>query len=308
MTEQAEAEQHDSTTVDVVIDNPDQAITPADNETPETPEEFDIVLAGQEEPTEQPSEQDPSKFILSRVKKREEKLKAENARLRQQQEQYQAPQPEIPVQQPQTFLEPEPDEYAFDDRNQYLQARATWQQNMLRSVVSEQLNQQQNGHRQAARAQQDQQALEQYANNAAKLKVRDFNEVQDAAFDVLGDQFAQMIARELPDEAPKLMYWFGKNPQEAVNYRDNYQSNPGSTTFQLGKLAGKLTLKRRESKAPQPERNIENGSVGGVNRDWAAEYKRLEDTMTDDNHAKVGKQLRELRKEARKSGFDVSAL
>lgn len=218
-------------------------------------EEDEIVLTGQE-PQDKP-ERTKSEHILNRVMKRDKKLQDENAALKQQLNK-QAVAPAAPQ------VQARPDEYAYENRDDFLRADSEWMSQMLNGAVSGQLNQQQNGHRIAAQQQQQNEALTTYANNAAKLKVSNFNEVQDKAFDVLGDDFAKLIAEQLPEDAPKLMYHFGRNPQEAIRIREEYETNPGRTTFSLGKLAANLVVKKRQSKAASPEAKPENGSVGGM--------------------------------------------
>ena len=270
--------------------------------------DFDIVLAGQEQPQGKPEVKNTSDHILNRVMKKRDKLQGENVSLqdenvslRQQLEQV-AKQPQVnAVGQP-------PDEYNYDDRGEYLQAKSLYDQQMLSNVVSSQLNQQQNGHRIAAREQEQEAKLRTYAENASKLKVRDFNQAQDKAFDVLGDDFAQLIARELPEDAPKLIYYLGKNSQVAADMRDEYISNPGSVTFKLGKLAGNLTIKPRESQAADPESKIESGAVGGINENWQAQLDKIGDETDMNNISKSLNAIRAVKAKAKAAGYDISTL
>jgi len=179
---------------------------------------------------------------------------------------------------------------------------------MLANTVSAQLDKQQNGHNLVAAQQKVDQNLRTYAENASKLKVSDFNETQDKAFDILGDDFAQLIAQELPEDAPTLMYWLGKNPGEAVGYRDRYLSNPGGTTFALGKLAGKLTIQRKRTSAAAPESTVESGSVGGLDTNWQKQLDKLSDEAEFGNISKTLNAKRAIKKQAKAAGFDVSTL
>lgn len=299
MTQAAEQQSEITTEVEGEDKQPGQ-VEGQNQEGSEEVEEFEIVLAGQDEPTGKPEAKSSKDFILSRVMRKKEKLADENALLREQLESIAKPQI--------ANVQARPDEYAFEDRQEYLQADAQWQSQMLSNAVSEQLNQQQNGHREAAARQKVDAALTSYAENAAKLKVSNFNEVQDKAFDVLGDDFAQMIARELPEDAPKLIYHLGLNPEEAVRLRDEYKVNPGKTTFSLGKLAGNLTVKRKETQAAQPESKVESGAVGGINEDWQASYDKIMDSSDNDNIGKTLKAIRALKTQAKAAGFDTSTL
>ena len=268
----------------------------------EVVEEFDIVLAD-EDAEQKPEPKSQSDHILNRVMRKKEKLQDENVQLRQQLDQARLQ----PVQQA-TQVQPEPDEYAFDNREDYLQAKANWQQQMFGSEIDNRLNQQQNSHRIAAGNQQRDAALKTYAETAAALTVSDFNDAQDKAFDVLGEDMAQMIATRLPTKAPKLMYWLGKNPIEAERVAQMYKDDPGAATFELGELAGKLTLKPKQTNAAQPEAKIESGAVGGLNEDWQGLLDKADAEADMSNISKSINKRREIKAQAKKAGFDVSTL
>ena len=292
-----EAEQLDET----AITDESLAIDPALGETSdEETQEFDIVLAGQDEPKIEPEAKSTQDHILSRVMKKKERLADENAALKLQLQQNAQPQQSV-----QTTA---PDEYDFDDRKDYLQAHSNWQRQMLVDVTNEQLSNQQNAGRFAAQKQQQETALNTYAESAAKLKVKDYNGAQDKAFELLGDDFVQMLATQLPETAPKLIFWFSKNPAEAQRYREEFTSNPGRTTFSLGELAGKLTQQPRTSKAASPESKIESAAVGGMGSDWQKQLDKLDDSVDMGNIAKTLNARREIKQKAKAAGFDVSTL
>lgn len=294
MAEEAELAVEQQSDTDIVDD---PKTDPLENEENIEAEENEIVLAGQEENKEK---SDPTNHILKRVMKRKEKLQDENADLKNQIA-------TLVKSGGSAAVQPEPDEFAFDNRDDYLAAKATWQQNLMNQAVTQQLDNQQNGHRVAAKEQKRDAALTTYAKNASNLKVSDFNETQDKAFDVLGDEFAQLIAENLPEDAPKLMYWLGKNPVEAARYRDDYKSNPGSTTFALGKLAGKLTIKPKRTQAADPESKLESEAVGG-STDWQKQLDKIDESADMSNISKSLSARRKVKAQAKAAGFDVSTL
>ncbi len=299
----AEAEQLDETTAPVEgsEQDPGQEIVQDQDAGEVTPEEFDIVLAGQDEAESEPDPKSKADHILNRVMRKKGKLEDENVLLRQQLQAQQV-QPVAPA------VQAAPDEYNYDDRNDYLRDKTAWDRQMLTDVVSQQLNQQQNGHRIEASNQQRNAALETYAKTAANLGVSDFNGTQDKAFDVLGDELAQMIATKLPSKAPKLMYWFGKNPAEAARIADLYKADPGNATFQLGELAGKLTIQRKRTSAAAPESKVESGSVGGIDTDWQKQLDKISDDAEFGNISKTINAKREIKKQAKAAGYDGPAL
>jgi len=297
----ADAEQQDEqTSVDLEVVEKEPGQEPADNLEDDEATENEIVLAGQEEAEGKPDPRSNTDHILNRVMRRKDKLQDENVRLKQQLEAN--AQPAVPA------LQSVPDEYAYENREDYLVALATYNRQMMSGVVSEQLNHQQSGHRLAAQEQRRKDSLTAYANNASMLKVSDFNETQDKAFDVLGDDFATLIAEQLPEDAPKLLYYLGKNSLKAEELRDKFASNPGGVTFELGKLAGNLTIKSKRTQAAQPESKVTGGSVGGVGGDWQKQYDKIVDATTDGNISKTLNAIRELKRQAKASGFDVSTL
>lgn len=295
-----EAEQLGEISVDVDDQTQDPGQGSEENaDDNEAVQEFDIVLAGQDEPQIEPEKKSTSDHILSRVMRKKDKLTEENESLKQQL---------LDKAQSPAAVETQPDEDDFDNRKDYLQAHSEWHSRMLNSATAAQLTRQQNSHRVAAQEQQHDTALQTYATNASNLKVRDFNDTQDKAFDVLGEQFVQMLATELPEDAPMLVYWLGKNPKEAEQYRDQFTANPSKTTFALGKLAGKLTIQPRQTNAAQPETKIESGSVGGINEDWQALLDKCDDATDMSNISKTLNERRAIKARAKAAGFDVSTL
>lgn len=287
-------------TVEVEAEESDHSTEETTDE-PKEIEENEIVLAGQESEKGKSDPKDNKPFIIKRFAKKNDKLQDENAALKAQLQQM-ASAPVV------GGIEAEPDEFDFEDRKDYLAAKSTHQVKLLRSVVDQQLGEQQNAHRIAAVQQQQESALKTYAESAAALNVSDFNETQDKACEVLGDDFAQLIVHTLPKEAPKLLYWFGKNSQDAVEYRENYLNNPGNTTFSLGKLAGKLTIKPKRSSAAQPESKVDNAGVGGGGSDWQKQLDMIDEAATMDTISKSLNARQAIKRKAKAEGFDVSTL
>lgn len=297
MADEEQQDEQTSVEVEVVEQEPGQAVDET-LEVDEANEENEIVLAGEDDAEEKPDPKSNASYILKRVLGREDKLKVENDRLRQEA----AAKPVMPT------LQSAPDEDAFDTRQDYLVAQSTYQRQMMSEVVGQQLNQQQNGHRLQAQQQRREDSLKTYAETASKLNVSDFNETQDKAFDVLGDDIAQMIAEQLPSDAPKLLYYLGKNSKKAEELREKFAINPGGMTFELGKLAGNLSIKPKRTKAAQPESKVKGGSVGGSGDSWQKQLDKIDDSADFSNMSKSINARRKLMKEAGAAGFDVSTL
>ena len=269
----------------------------------EVNEEVEIVLAGQEDSPsdEAASKPDNRDYILRRMQKKRDKVEQENLELKLK---LAANSSRSDNAEPPTLEQCEYDDTRF--QSELSKWQAVQQESSVRRIIQEQ----QEGHRLVAAEQGKQQALETYAENASKLGVLDFNESQDKAMDILGDDFSELLAVQLPVDSPKLMYWFGKNPKEAEKYRDLYQSNPGGATFELGKLAAKLTVKRKHSSAASPERKIDASGVPGGNSDFQKRYQEI-DKQLDSGKLSIQQgvnKVLELKQEARKAGFDVAQL
>lgn len=297
----AETEQQDEQSVDVEVVEQEPGQVDADNSEDNEATENEIVLAGQEDADSKPDPKSDTDHILNRVMRKKDKLKDENVQLRQQLEAVARPAPQA--------LQSAPDEYAdeyADDRPKYLAAKAAHDRQMLTDVVGQQINRQQNGHRLQAQEQRRSDSLKTYAETASKLKVSDFNETQDRAFDVLGDDIAQMIAEQLPSDAPKLLYYLGKNPTRAEQLREQFASNPGGVTFELGKLAGNLTIQPKRTKAAEPESKSQGSGVAGVNGNWQKQLDKIDVDFS--SMSKNFAARREIKKQAKAAGYDVSTL
>lgn len=303
----AEAEQaidEQSTEVDTNEIDPSIEETESAEQVAEVEEELEVVLASEEETEKKPETRDTKDHILNRVMRKKEKLQDENASLRAQLEQAAQPAAAPAVQ----TAPDEYDEKYGGDRSLYLADYSIWQRQLMSDVASQQLNEQQNGHRIAARQQEEDAALTTYAESASKLKVKDYNSMQDKAFEVLGDKFAQMLARQLPEKAPMLMCHFAANPQSAAKYREDFERNPGLTTFNLGELSNGLKLKPKARKAADPESKADTGSVVGSGTDWQAKLDKIDNEADMSNISKALNARRALKQEAKAAGYDVSTL
>jgi hypothetical protein len=264
--------------------------------------EVEIVLAGQDGSPSSEAKPDHRDHILRRLQKKRDRIEQENLELKL----------KLAAQNSSAVESDNPpvlEDFEYDDAK-HQAALSRWQVSQTERVTKRVLQQQQDGHNVVAASQKKEKALETYAETASKLGVLDFNETQDKAMDVLGEDFSEVLATNLPTESPKLMYWFGKNPQKAAEYRDRYLSNPGATTFELGKLAAQLTVKRKRSSAADPEKHIESSGVTGGTSDFLKGYKNIMKQL-DSGKLEPGqgvRQVRALKREAKVAGYDVSQL
>lgn len=143
------------------------------------------------------------------------------------------------------------------DTEKFEAALADWYER--KRVADQQIEQQ----RQAEKAQQDawQARLEGYGKARAELKVRDFEDAEATAQEVL-DVTQQGIVVQGADNPALVIYALGKNPKKAKEIAGI--KDPVKFAFAVAKLEKELKVTNRKA-APPPERTIQGtGRVSGA--------------------------------------------
>lgn len=164
------------------------------------------------------------------------------------------------------------------DTEKFEAALADWYER--KRVADQQVEQQ----RQAEKAQQDawQARLEFYGKARAELKVRDFEDAEAVAQEVL-DVTQQGIVVQGADNPALVIYALGKNPKKAKEISSI--KDPVKFAFAVAKLEKELKVTNRKA-APLPERTIQGtGRVSGA-VDSTLERLRAEAEKTG-NYTKV---------------------
>ena len=164
------------------------------------------------------------------------------------------------------------------DTEKYEAALADWYER--KRVADQQIEQQ----RQAEKAQQDawQARLEGYGKARAELKVRDFEDAEAVAQEVL-DVTQQGIVVQGADNPALVIYALGKNPKKAKEISSI--KDPVKFAFAVAKLEKELKVTNRKA-APPPEHTIQGtGRVSGA-VDSTLERLRAEAEKTG-NYTKV---------------------
>ena len=164
------------------------------------------------------------------------------------------------------------------DTEKFEAALADWYER--KRVADQQVEQQ----RQAEKAQQDawQARLESYGKARAELKVRDFEDAEAVAQEVL-DVTQQGIVVQGADNPALVIYALGKNPKKAAELAKI--EDPVKFAFAVAKLEKELKVTNRKA-APPPERTIQGtGRVSGA-VDSTLERLRAEAEKTG-NYTKV---------------------
>jgi hypothetical protein len=164
------------------------------------------------------------------------------------------------------------------DTEKFESALADWYER--KRVADQQVEQQ----RQAEKAQHDawQVRLESYGKARAELKVRDFEDAEATAQEVL-DVTQQGIVVQGADNPALVIYALGKNPKKAKEIAGI--KDPVKFAFAVAKLEKELKVTNRKA-APPPERTIQGtGRVSGA-VDSTLERLRSEAEKTG-NYTKV---------------------
>jgi hypothetical protein len=143
------------------------------------------------------------------------------------------------------------------DTEKFEAALADWYER--KRVADQQVEQQ----RQAEKAQHDawQARLESYGKARAELKVRDFEDAEAVAQEVL-DVTQQGIVVQGADNPALVIYALGKNPKKAKEISGI--KDPVKFAFAVAKLEKELKVTNRKA-APPPERTIQGtGRVSGA--------------------------------------------
>ena len=257
--------------------------------------EFEVESVDQGESPSPKGSDNAQYHILERLKRKQNK---EGSELSRQQQDY-IKQLEAQAQQsapPQSDAFPTWDNFEGSE-SELETKRAEWNQRQITKTVNQQLMQQQQGAQIAARQQQQEDKLNDYATAADALRVSNFNQLQDKAIDVIGQDLAQVIVNSVGGkDAALIMCNLGTDSATALELKQLYDVNPGAATFKLGQLSASTNLKPK-NKAPDPEARVESAVAQGVQSSYdkqkAKILKQLDDKKMSSNDA-ISK-LRELR-------------
>ncbi len=95
---------------------------------------------------------------------------------------------------------------------------------------------------------------------ADELKASDFGDIEDKAIEVMGQSVVDDIIENIP-KSERLVYFLGKNPEEAARIAADMKTNPALAVFNLGKLSSKLTVRPKSRSAPNPDDPLPGSGV-----------------------------------------------
>lgn len=241
-------------------EEPEQKEEKAESEQPEEqPEDYSLQI-GDEEISLNPEEDDhidgqPAPQWVKDLRKGFKETQKENRELRRQLEQIQskpaeAQQPQSDVIPPKPTLEScEYDEAAFE------QAMTDWHEKKGRA---EQIQQQQQRQQQESQ-QRFQQRVEAHKQRAAKLPVKDYQEMEEIVRSEVPDLHKEIIIHCADEGSELIAYGLGKSQQ--LRQRVAAETDPIRAAFLLGQISQQVKLAPKPKKAIKPEPEVRGGGA-----------------------------------------------
>lgn len=97
---------------------------------------------------------------------------------------------------------------------------------------------------------------------ATEIGAKDYSETEDKAIEILGNENVNHIIENFPD-SQFLLYYLGKNPQEAERLSLLIRDKPIQGVAEIGRLSSELKVKTKTVTTPNPDAELEGGEPGG---------------------------------------------
>lgn len=238
-----------------------EAVEEVTEEAPPESDEVEIVLEGDDEPASKPRRRNKLQQRFSRLTgQRDEargevaerdatiaRLTEENKLLRLNAEQHlqKAPKPED-----------------FETDEQFNDAKARYDEALISAkaeeIVNKRLEQSETQTTQFRQNRETEAKLREHDDRTESLQVDDYDETEDKAIDVMGEDLSRTIMTTFP-KSELLMYYLGKNPVKAESLVALSQVNPVACVAEIGRLEERLKIKPKTGTAPNPETEVKGG-------------------------------------------------
>ena len=280
----------------------EQAIETTDEiETTETEvEEVEIVVEGEEQPTSTA----PKGDFYKRVKKLSGKIETANQEADEQRRRAEAAEEETKLwrlKAEQTTLK-RPKQDDFESDVEYDKALDEYEDQRTAAAVQKQtaklISDSQTTTSLASQNRNLETNLKAHYERAGELKVTDYEETEDKAIEVLGNDLAKQIMANSKN-SHLLMYHFGKNLSKAGDIANLVASDPLKGVLEIGGLESSLKVQPKHSTAPDPPSIVEGGTVSS---DW---QKRIDKAREEAQVTGDVKKLFELKKQAKEAGATI---
>lgn len=233
----------------------------------EQPEEYSLRVGDEEIPlTEEDDDHvdgQPAPQWIKDLRKANREKDKELREMRRQLEQLQSRPAEQQPQQQTDVIPPKPtlesceyDEAAFE------QAMTDWHEKKSRA---EQQKQQQERQQQEYQ-QRFQQRVEAHKQRAAKLPVKDYQEMESIVLSELKPIQQEIIIHAADEGSELIAYALGKNPQ--LRQRVAAETDPIRAAFLLGQISKQVSLAPKPKKAIKPEPEVRGGGADAKQDDF----------------------------------------
>lgn len=244
----------------------DQEVTTESEQAEEQPDEYSLRIGDEEIPlTEEDDDHvdgQPAPQWVKDLRKNNREKEKELRELRRQLEEIQSKPAE--VQQPQSdALPPKPTLESCDyDEAAFEQAVTDWHEKKNRAEQQKQQQQRQ----QQEYQQRLQQRVEAHKQRAAKLPVKDYQEMESIVINELKPIQQEIIIHAADEGSELIAYALGKNPQ--LRQRVAAETDPIRAAFLLGQISKQVSLAPKPKKAIKPEPEVRGGGADAKQDDF----------------------------------------
>ncbi|KTJ40324.1 phage capsid protein [Klebsiella aerogenes] len=237
----------------------EQEVTAESEQAEEQPDEYSLRIGDEEIPlTEEDDDHvdgQPAPQWVKDLRKNNREKDKELRELRRQLEEIQSKPAE--VQQPQSdALPPKPTLESCDyDEAAFEQAVTDWHEKKSRAEQQKQQQQRQ----QQEYQQRFQQRVEAHKQRAAKLPVKDYQEMESIVLSELKPIQQEIIIHAADEGSELIAYALGKNPQ--LRQRVAAETDPIRAAFLLGQISKQVSLAPKPKKAIKPEPEVRGGGA-----------------------------------------------
>lgn len=128
---------------------------------------------------------------------------------------------------------------------------------------------------------EQQQVQVEHYGRAEKLKVKDYEEMEDKAIEILGNDYVKHIIGSF-DKSENILYYLGKNPKKAEALVEILKRNPIRGVAEIARIESSIKIVPKTKTIPNPDEELEGAVPAGPSA--------------------VERKLDKLREEAAKSG------
>lgn len=116
---------------------------------------------------------------------------------------------------------------------------------------------------------------------AYALKVRDYDDTEDKAVAILGQDVAKQVIAS-SEKSPQVLYYLGKNPERAEEISELIKTDPVKGILEIGRLEARLTVKPKAPSDPAPDPDTElEGSTSPAANDYERKLDKLRDKAAE---------------------------